>query len=159
MDVWSSVAGTATLKFEKRGTGTNVQKLLSYTTPGQWQTLTYTYDNLLPALYDQVVIFMGFDSKATDIWYYDNVKGPGITFGGVVDATFSITDLGGTATSVEVALSNNPGTKIALTGAAGVGSVWTKALTGVAGSTITAPITYTVYVNGTQVPEVTGIVF
>jgi hypothetical protein len=102
---------------------------------------------------------MGFNSVATDVWYYDNIKGPGITSGAVVDATFQLTDLGGTASSVEMELSNATGTKITLTGTPGIGATWSKIFTGVSGSTITDPVTYTIYVNGAAVPEMTDQAF
>jgi len=159
MDVWCAVAGTAMFKVEKNGTSTNVENPVDYTTPGEWQTITYTFTDLETNLYDKIVVFMGFGTTATDVWYYDNVKGVDITAGADVDVTFQITDQGGTATSVEVELSNDLGTKIPLDGTAGVGTVWTTTLTGVAGSTITVPITYSVYVNGALVPELTNLNF
>jgi len=155
MDVYSAVAGIATFKIEKSATQGDVEIKQNYTTPGEWQTLTYTFDGR-DANYKQITIFMGFDSKATDVWYYDNIKGPGITVGAPVDVTFSLSDLGGTVTSAEVELSNAPGTKLPLTGTAGVGATWTKVLTAVTGSTIANPITYTMYVNGNTTPEFTN---
>jgi len=158
MDVWCAVAGTAMFKIEGSPTQGVVENPVLYTTPGQWQTLTYTYTDRNPD-YSRVVIFMGFNNVTTDVWYFDNVKGPDFTTGADINATFEITDLGGTATSVEVELSNDMGTKIPLDGIAGEGAKWTTTLTGVSGSTITAPITYTVYVNGTAVPTITNLDF
>ena len=157
MDVWCAVAGSTMFKVEKGAV--NVEIPVAYTTPGQWQTITYTFNDLVPALYDKVAIFMGHNSTATDVWYFDNLKGISFTAGATVDATVSITDLGGTATGVEVEFLNNSGTKIALIGTAGVGSVWTRAFTGVTGSTITAPVNYTIYVNGAAIPELSGLGF
>ena len=159
MDVYSTVAGNAMFKVETGVEGQQKEVRLAYTTPGQWQTITYTFTGLTGTKYNQIVTFMGEGNTLTDVWYFDNVKGPSYTVGATVDATFSITDLGGTANTVEVELSNNPGTKVALTGTAGVGAIWTKLLTGVTGSTIAAPITYTVYVNGAAVPEMTNMAF
>lgn len=161
MDVWCAVAGTAMFKVEKNGSSPsiNVENPVAYTTPGEWQTITYTFTDLAPALYDKIAVFMGFGTTATDVWYYDNVKGVDITPGANVDVTFQITDQGGTVTSVEVELSNDLGNKIPLTGTTGVGAVWTTTLTDLAGSTITAPVTYSVYVNGSLVPEMTNLAF
>ena len=160
MDVWCAIAGTAMFKVEKNGTpNVNVENPVAYTTPGEWQTITYTFTDLAPALYDKIAVFMGLGTTATDVWYYDNVKGVDITAGANVDVTFNITDQGGTVNSVDVELSNDPGTKIALTGTPGVGTVWTTLLADVSGSTITSPITYSVYINGALVPELTNIDF
>jgi hypothetical protein len=155
MDVYSAVAGKATFKIEQSATQGAVEIVMDYTTPGAWQTLTFAFDGR-EATYKQIVVFCGFDSKATDVWYYDNIKGPGITAGGPVDVTFSLSDLGGTVTSSDVELSTAPGTKLPLTGTAGVGAIWTKALTAVTGSTIVDPITYTWYVNGEAATELTN---
>lgn len=156
LDVLSSVAGTVILKFEKADDpNTNMEAQVLYTTPGQWQTLSFTYTDKAPGIYGKVVLFMGYGTTDPDVWYYDNLKGPDYTTGADVDATFELTDLGGTVTSVEVELSNDPGYKIPLTGTAGEGAVWTTIFAGVTGSTITAPITYTIFVNGVAVPEIT----
>jgi len=157
VDVFSYVAGIATFKVEQGAQGA-VEIKANYTTPGYWETLTYTFVDRNPD-YKQIVVFMGFETKDTDEWFYDNVKGPGFTAGGPVDVTFNVTDLGGTATSVEVALSDAPATKIALTGEAGEGAVWTTAFTGMTGGTILVPstLTYTIYVNGEAVEELTDL--
>lgn len=160
IDVLSSVAGTVILKFEKADDANiNMEAQVLYTTPGQWQTLSFAYTDKDPGVYGKVVLFMGYGTTDTDVWYYDNLKGPDYTSGANVNATFEITDLGGTATSVDVELSNDPGYKIALSGTPGAGAKWTTDLTDISGSTITAPITYTVYVNGTAVPEITDVDF
>ena len=158
MDVRCAVAGIALLKIEGSPTLPDAEIQIPYTTAGEWQTLTYTFAGRNPD-YKQISIFMGFNTVATDVWYYDNVKGPDYTTGANVDATFEITDLGGTATSVEVELSNDPGIKTSLTGTAGEGAVWATTFAGITGSTITAPITYTIYVNGIAVPELTNLDF
>ena len=159
MDVYSTVAGNAMFKVETGKDGEQKELPLAYTTPGQWQTITYTFTGLTGIKYNQIVTFMGQGNKLTDVWYFDNVKGPSFTVGAAIDATFSITDLGGTANTVEVELSNNAGTKVPLTGTAGVGAVWTKTITGLTGATILAPVsvTYTIYVNGTAVTDLTAV--
>ncbi len=162
MDVYSSAFGTATFKVE-RGAQGPVEILVEYTTPGEWQTLTFDMSSsatgALNADYKQIVIFMGFNSLAEDVWYYDNVKGPDITFGDVVEVTIKVMDLGGTITNAAVELSTDPGNKIDLFGIGGVGSDWTKGFSGATGSTIVAPVTYTIYVNGEIVPEMTDLPF
>jgi hypothetical protein len=157
MDVYSTVAGKATFKVEQGAQGP-AERPVAYTTPGEWQTLTFNFDTLNPD-YKQIVIFMGFDTKDTNVWYYDNVKGPAFTVGAAVDVTVNLTDLGGTVTTAELELSNNPGVKVALTGTPGVGAKFTTALTGATGSTITDPITYTIYINGAAVPAFTDLDF
>jgi|GEM_PF-1401629 len=157
IDVYSSIAGEIMFKVE-HGTNPNaVEVRANYTTPNKWQTVTFDMSSLAGALtadnYKQIVIFMGVTDNmvTTDVWYYDNVKGPGFTAGAKVDVTFNITDLGGTATSMEVEFSNNLGTKEVLVGTTGEGSVWTKEFTQVSGTTIIDPITYSLYVNGASV--------
>ena len=157
MDVYSDVAGTVTFKVENGEQGP-VELPVDYTTPGVWQTLTFTFTDRA-ADYKQIVIFMGFGTVNEDVWYYDNVKGPGLTAGENVDVTYNLVDLGGVVTSAEMELSNAVGTKVALTGTAGAGSIWTKVLNGVAGSTIAAPITYNIYINGTLIPELSNQAF
>ena len=157
MDVYSAVAGTVTFKIE-HGSQADAEIPMEYTTPGQWQTLTFSFLDRDPS-YAQIVLFMGFNSVATDVWYYDNIKGPAITVGAAVDFTFQLTDLGGTTSSVEMELSDAPGTKIALNGTPGIGATWSKIFTGVTGSTIKTPVTYTIFVNGASVPEMTDQAF
>ena len=157
MDVFSAVAGTVTFKIE-HGSQADAEIPMEYTTPGQWQTLTFSFSDRDPS-YAQIVLFMGFNSVATDVWYYDNIKGPAITLGADVNFTFQLTDLGGTANLVEMELSDAPGTKITLTGTPGIGATWSKIFTGVTGSTIKTPVTYTIFVNGASVPEMADQAF
>jgi hypothetical protein len=157
MDVFSAVAGSAVLKTEQ-GAQPAKEVNVAYTTPGQWQTLTFDFADRNPDV-KQLVVFMGFGNKNTDVWYYDNLKGPGFTVGAVVDVTVNLTDLGGTVTTAGIELSNNPGVKVPLTGTPGVGAKFTTTFTGVTGSTISAPITYTIYVDGVAVPAYTDQAF
>lgn len=157
IDVMCAIAGNVLFKIEGGAQG-DATVQTAYTTPGAWQTLTFTFADRNPD-YKTITLFMGWNTTTTEVWYYDNLKGPDLATGANVNATFEITDLGGTATSVDVELSNDLGIKIALDGTAGAGAKWTTTLTDVAGSTITAPVTYTIYVNGTAVPEITDLDF
>jgi len=162
IDVYSGIAGEVMCKVEN---GSDVAEVRGqYTTPGEWQTVTFdmsttTVGVLVPDFYKQLVIFMGVTDNivTTDVWYYDNVKGPGFTAGGKVDVTYNITDLAGTATSMAIKLSND--LSVDLTGTAGEGAVWTGAFTQVSGTTIMAPITYDLYVNDAVVEDATGLAF
>src|SRR3989339_835244 len=154
IDVYCAAAGEVMCKVEQGAQGAAEVKG-NYTDAGQWQTVTFdmstTAIGLLNGDYKQLVIFMGTgadgDPINTEVWYYDNVKGPGFTAGASVDPNVTITDYTGTAASVAIAFSSVPDTKIALDGAQGENSIWTKDITGVTGSTIFAPVTYTIYVT------------
>jgi len=162
MDVFCAAAGEVMFKVEQGAQGA-AEVRGNYTTPNEWQTITFDMSSTalgtLDPDYKQIVIFLGTGADADpinlEVWYYDNVKGPGFTAGEKVDVTFNITDLGGTATAMEVEFSNNIGTKVALEGTAGEGSVWTKEFTQVSGTTIVDPITFSIYVNGAIASELT----
>ena len=166
IDVYCAAAGEVMCKVEQGAQGAAEVKG-NYTDAGQWQTVTFdmstTAIGLLNGDYKQLVIFMGTgadgDPINTEVWYYDNVKGPGFTAGASVDPNVTITDYTGTAASVAIAFSSAPDTKIALDGAQGENSIWTKDITGVTGSTIFAPVTYTIYVNDAAYEGMTDIAF
>jgi hypothetical protein len=165
MDIYSAIEGEVMFKVEQGANPTDVEVRAMYTTPNQWQTLTFDMSSVSGVLtadnYKQIVIFMGVTNNTvtTDVWYYDNVKGPGLTVGAAVDPNVTITDYTGAATSVAIAFSSAPDTKIALDGAQGVNAIWTKDITGVTGSTIFAPVTYTIYVNDAAYEGMTDIAF
>ncbi|MCK9207967.1 MAG: T9SS type A sorting domain-containing protein [Salinivirgaceae bacterium] len=167
IDVYCEAVGEVMCKVEQGAQGA-VEIHGNYTTAGQWQTVTFDMSSsatgVLNGDYKQLVVFMGIDTTATgvlnyNVWYYDNVKGPDFTAGASVDPNVTITDYTGTAASVAIAFSSAPDTKIALDGAQGLNAIWTKDITGVTGSTIFAPVTYTIYVNDAAYEGMTDIAF
>ncbi len=80
MKVWGPVAGPQVIKTEngRDGVGQSGDVFAEYTTPGQWQELTWDFTATNPddALYDRFTIILGFGETPTEqrIWYFDDVE-------------------------------------------------------------------------------------
>ena len=152
MKVYSENAGDVLLKCEFADDNTiNTEVLATYTDVGNWEELSFDFSAAESDTYDQIVLF--FDMNVGDEdeeWYFDDIAGVDFTPGADVDVTFQITDLDNSASNVEVEVSNDPGTKIALTND-GAG-VWTVTET-LPGNTFMSSYTWTLYIDGTAAED------
>lgn len=153
--VYSDNTGPFILKLEKADDGgVAVEAQVDYTTPGEWAELSFDLSEGTTETYGKIVMIpeTNLEGSPGHVWYFDDVVGPDFIPGADVDVTFQVTDLDNASTSVEVEVSNDPGTKIALTND-GTG-VWTVTET-LPGNTFKDIYTYTLYVDGTAVEDVT----
>lgn len=161
MKVYSDTAGPVLFKLENPASADdNMELTVEYTTPGQWAELTYDLSTVARngnpnAPLGKFVIIPDLGNAGTGghIWYFDDVYGPPFIKGDEVELTFEVTDLDMEATSVEVELSNNPGTKIPLTL---VGDTIFTETVMFPGDTYKDSYTYTIYVDGVAVTAYTN---
>jgi hypothetical protein len=104
MDVLSDVTGDVLFKIENSA-NTSIASEVSaaYTTANEWQTLEYVFPDTLDAgVFNQLVLFFNFGTTDATTWYFDNVTGPDVEFGGDVDVNLIVDDKLGVASSVSL---------------------------------------------------------
>ncbi len=75
MNVLSDILGVVHLKLQKSDNPVIVaeEEQYQYTTPGEWQTLTFDLSEAETDIYDLVAIFPDFDNNDNGTWYIDDI--------------------------------------------------------------------------------------
>lgn len=150
--------------------GLNLKMSVEYTTPGEWQELTFSpYDLYQPSTGEvtddsYIKVKLIFDDRDGDIeeyWYYDDMKGPGLTPVYYVDVLFTVTIADTVAaTDFQIEL-NNDGTMVQMYNDSTHGdtmaddSVWTVLVAGLP----VGDYVYDIYADGSLIGNGDDIAF
>lgn len=137
MMVYSDSIGRARIQLEHAGnTSTQCKIFAEYTTPGQWQKLTFDALNggklpLRDNHYNRMlIVFDNTDTDPGEEWYFDQINGPDIYHSYYADGKFEATITNATPTTVQIDI-NNSGNMIDLVDdgtngdAAAADGIWT----------------------------------
>ncbi len=83
IDYYSTIAGSVRMQLEGTGVSANISQEVNYTTPGQWQELTFKFNNAKTDVYNQLSIL----PNTSGTWYIDNIRGPNFTNIPIVTST------------------------------------------------------------------------
>jgi hypothetical protein len=95
--------------------GLNLKMSVPYTTPGEWQELTFSPFEVMEnstgevtddSYYKVKLIFDDTDNDIEEYWYFDDMIGPGLTPLYYVDALFTVTQVQSDATDYAIQLNN-----------------------------------------------------
>jgi len=111
--IWSPVACNVLFKLEHAtNSGVFVEVSQSVTTPNVWVQLDFDFSGSASATYSKIVIFPDFSATADNIFYIDDIEGPGYSGGAPGDPVtlpvtfedenveYGLTDFGGNASEI-----------------------------------------------------------